>query len=990
MATILGSLVGSCAKKLQDIITEEAILILGVKGELKLLERTVNQIHFFLNDAKQRRTEELAVNNWLGELKDAMYEADDIIDLARLEGTKMLADNSLSSRNSLASTSLSFFSCLPNIRKRHEIGIRIRKFNAEIERILKLGQFLKLQNVQPSVEKLAVRRMKTSQLVEPNLVGKEISLACTRLVELILAHKERKAYKVSIVGTGGQAWICVSQEYSEVALLKEILRYFGLHYEQDETLGELSSKLAKAVENTSFFLVLDDVWQHGVWTNLLRTPLDSAAIGIILVTTQNDRVARAIGVQDIHQVELMSPHVGWELLWKSMNINEESEVQNLRSIGMEIVRLCGGLPLAIKVTASVLATKEKNENEWRKVINKSAWSMSNLPVDLRGALYLSYDELSWNLKQCFLYCALYPEDRHMHRDDLIRFWVVEGFIEEKEGQLLEDVAEEYYYELIYRNLLQPVPKYFDNSWCKTHDLLRQLAQHLSQEETFCGDLQSLKAKTWSKLRRISIVTDNGSIVLPSVEKEQLRARTLNVRRANVENTIFQRLPCIRVLNLTNSRVQNIPDCIGNLIHLRLLDLDGTDISYLPESVCSLINLQILNLQRCYALRCLPLATTQLCSLRRLALKRTPINQVPKGIHRLKFLNNLEGFPIGSSSDNSSDVQDGWNLEELVPLLQLRQLHIIKLERAAPCSAKPLLMDKKYLKVLFLRCTGRTYGQYSEKDVNNIENIFEQLMPPSSLEELVIWGFFGQRYPTWLGTTHLSSVKHLNIMFCKFCVHLPPIWQLPNLKYLRIEGATAVTKIGPEFIGCGVGNLGSTESIAFPKLESLVIADMPNWEEWTFAPEVGMKGEEDEAAAKQTGEALPPRMQLLPRLKRLELMGCPKLRALPWHLGEEASSLKELVLRGLDSLVVVENVPFLSESLLVYGCKGLERVSNLPQVRRLRARFCPNLRCVENVDNLQLLFLTEDMQDVSSLWLPGLQQQRQQLHGEDLDIYAWTW
>nr|TKW02336.1 hypothetical protein SEVIR_8G237332v2 [Setaria viridis] len=30
-----------------------------------------------------------------------------------------------------------------------------------------------------------------------------------------------------------------------------------------------------------------------------------------------------------------------------------------------------------------------------------------------------------------------------------------------------------------------------------------------------------------------------------------------------------------------------------------------------------------------------------------------------------------------------------------------------------------------------------------------------------------------------------------------------------------------------------------------------------------------------------------------------------------------------------------------------------------------------------------------MQEVSSLWLPGLQQQCRQVHGEDLDVYNWT-
>jgi hypothetical protein len=86
--------------------------------------------------------------------------------------------------------------------------------------------------------------------------------------------------------------------------------------------------------------------------------------------------------------------------------------------------------------------------------------------------------------------------------------------------------------------------------------------------------------------------------------------------------------------------------------------------------------------------------------------------------------------------------------------------------------------------------------------------------------------------------------------------------------------------------------------------------------------------------------------------------------------------------------VVENLPFLSEMLLIAGCEGLERVSNIPQVRELRAHLCPNLRYVERLDSLHQLFLSKDMQDVSSRWLPGLQEKHQQLHGEDMDVYTW--
>ncbi|GJN05120.1 hypothetical protein PR202_ga22725 [Eleusine coracana subsp. coracana] len=857
MATILDSLIGSCVNKLQNIVTEEAILILRVKDDLKELQRTMRQIQCFVNDAEQRRTEESSVNNWLGDLKDAMYEADDIIDLARLEGSKLLSDHPTSSRNMVACIGFPFLSCIPNIGRRHEIGIMIRNFNTELEKISKHGErFLKIQSMQPKEEVSVVRKMTKLELVEPNLVGKETSRACTRLVELILAHTKNKAYKIGIVGTGGigkttlaqkiyndnrikghfskQAWLCVSQEYSSVSLLKELLRNIGIDYKQDETDRELTKKLAKAVKNKSIFLVLDDIWQHEVWTDLLRTPLDAAEVALILVTTRIDTVARVVGVEDVHRVELMSSDVGWELLWKSMNISEETEVENLHGIGLDIVRMCGGLPLAIKVIASVLATKGRTENEWNRIINKSVWSMTKLPAQLRGALYLSYEELPRHLKQCFLYCALYPEDSTMYRDDLIRYWVAEGFVQEQDEQLLEDTAEEYYFELMHRNLLQPDPLRADYSTCKMHDLLRQLAQHLSRDECYCGEPQLLESKSSSRLRRITIITDGDSVTLPCVDKDHIKARTLLFRCSNspkVENTIFRRLPYIHVLDLTDLVIQNIPDCVGSLIHLRSLDLDGTDISYLPESIGCLINLQILNLSDCEALHSLPFGITRLCNLRRLGLSGTPINLVPKGIQKLLFINDLGGFPVGGGSDNSTRVQEGWNLEELGPLLQLRKLEMIKLERAAPFNTNSLLTDKKHLKEFNLSCTERTDEPYSEDDVINIEKVFDQLIPPRNLEDLGISEFFGRRFPSWLGVaTYLSSLKYVTLIYCKSFVHLPPLGQLPNLKYIRMKGAPTVTKIGAEFVGCGVDNPGSTEVVAFPKLEILIIEDMPNWKE----------------------------------------------------------------------------------------------------------------------------------------------------------------
>ena len=76
-----------------------------------------------------------------------------------------------------------------------------------------------------------------------------------------------------------------------------------------------------------------------------------------------------------------------------------------------------------------------------------------------------------------------------------------------------------------------------------------------------------------------------------------------------------------------------------------------------------------------------------------------------------------------------------------------------------------------------------------------------------------------------------------------------------------------------------------------------------------------------------------------------------------------------------------------ELLVIEDCEGLEKVSNLPQVSKLQVRGCPNLSHVERLDSLQRLGLGEDMQEVSSRWVPGLQEQHRRLHGQDLDVYT---
>ena len=179
MATILDSLVGSCINNLQAIITDEAVLILGVKEELIELQRRMIQIRHFLQDAEKRRIEESAANDWLGQLRDAMYDADDIIDIARSKGSKLLPDYSLPlSSKSHACSGLSLSSCLSKFRARHEVAVKIRELNKRIEKISKDKEFISLEDTRPAGNNVSAQYQRnnvSNDFIEPNLVGKEVA-----------------------------------------------------------------------------------------------------------------------------------------------------------------------------------------------------------------------------------------------------------------------------------------------------------------------------------------------------------------------------------------------------------------------------------------------------------------------------------------------------------------------------------------------------------------------------------------------------------------------------------------------------------------------------------------------------------------------------------------------------------------------------------------------------------------------------------------------
>nr|CAD1843707.1 unnamed protein product [Ananas comosus var. bracteatus] len=237
--------------------------------------------------------------------------------------------------------------------------------------------------------------------------------------------------------------------------------------------------------------------------------------------------------------------------------------------------------------------------------------------------------------------------------------------------------------------------------------------------------------------------------------------------------------------------------------------------------------------------------------------------------------------------------------------------------APPGNRAFVLANKAFLKKLAVSCTPQTGSAeaplYTEEEISKVEDTLEKLHPPRCLEALSIGNFCGQQLPSWILSsslgTYLPYLTYVSFIGLPLCSQLPPVGQLPHLRYLEFKNAFAIVTIGPELLSNGVCD-GVHTATAFPKLEFLFITDMPNWEEWSLV-------------GSETGNSLSCSLQVMPRPEVLHVIGCPKLRALPKGL-QHLRALRILRATMAHSLSVIEDFPFITE-LQINGNYNMETV-----------------------------------------------------------------
>ncbi|XP_021824496.1 disease resistance protein RGA2-like [Prunus avium] len=352
---------------------------------------------------------------------------------------------------------------------------------------------------------------------------------------------------------------------------------------------------------------------------------------------------------------------------------------------------------------------------------------------------------------------------------------------------------------------------------------------------------------------------------------------------------FSKLKSIRTLKLNENSIEEVPESIGGLVHMRYLDLSqNEELEELPNSVGNLFNLETLRLILCCGLVELPVSLRKLVNLKHLYISGCMDLKVPKEIGRLRNLQILDSLYLRGDDEGSLKLGDLGNLE-LQGSLWIGNLKSAKDGREAKNAE---LGNKKNL--LHLSLQFREYlNAFQEEPVSGSEivdlerggpdlkdgEILNAFQVHTNLESLLIYGYHSTTLcPSWMMNCH--NLRRLDFFRFPFCGVLAPLGKLPSLEYLGIHMMKSVKKVGVEFLGI-TGETPQTLIKSFPKLKKLQLADMVEWEEW--------EGVEEEDS----------KITIMPSLLYLEIVGCDRLKALPNFLWK--TPLRELSILGCSTL-----------------------------------------------------------------------------------------
>ncbi|MED6161210.1 hypothetical protein PIB30_058550 [Stylosanthes scabra] len=609
-------------------------------------------------------------------------------------------------------------------------------------------------------------------------------------------------------------WITIAKDCDNAKVMNDIRNRLGV---KDDSWNRSSehekvAKIYQVLRQRRFVLMLDDLWGKLDLQEVgVPHPKKAGCRSKVMFTTREEDVCDKMQADKKFKVECLSEEEAFALFCKKVGEGTLNSNVEIPRQAKKMAKECRGLPLAL-VTVGSAMSGVRNVVSWRQAKNElrgNPWIASDLEKHVFGVLKFSYDRLPDEAhKNCFLYCALYPEDYEIRVEDLIDRWIGEGFLGKTSKKSIYDMREEGHSiieKLKLSCLVEDVMADIFQWWprIKMHDVMRDMAIWIACDQDAIRDkvvvedhALRLHTEKMELVEKISVIRAAGMRQLPPCPN--VVTLCLQNLEDNVDFSNLQIMSKLKVLDLSNNRhIKHLPSEIGMVINLEFLNLSLSQVStqiQLPIELKNLEKLKVLLMKDTFT--------------------SSNIIKVLESLMQLQILRLGYGGRVGGSMSFSEagNIQEGILIDKLESLPQLEELCI---------NLKTIKGVQKLLKSTKLQgCLRYVWLSFIDEPIE-MATMLTSWSKMKHLELITLQYLYNiKEVPSNNYTCHFEVLREVEINGCDSITHLTWLKHAELLEILQVRNCNSIVELVKGGQGESVG-MDLFPHLRFLKLSFLV-------------------------------------------------------------------------------------------------------------------------------------------------------------------------
>ncbi|XP_010665534.1 probable disease resistance protein At4g27220 isoform X1 [Beta vulgaris subsp. vulgaris] len=699
---------------------------------------------------------------------------------------------------------------------------------------------------------------------------------------------------------GYVVWVDASYNMILKSLQEKIMKTFKIEIADTDDDKDRAIKIRNEfVRRKKCLVIVDSLWENFSLEDIGIPEKEEGVLCKVILTSRSKFMCGRIPKDEYIEIKPLSE--GWNFFQGTLKYDLSSLDDEVKNLVMKAVEACAGLPGEIIVLGHLIRELHgQSSNEMvsalEKILSSRTTSEPSTNTYRLRVLKHSYKKLGETAQLCFLYCALYPKGLPIEADQLIDNWIWDGLLERFIGTLQEKRKHG-------RTVLTTL---------KSARLLEKADSDGGTREAvkMLGLFHDMAVYILFK-RDLGVFINAGNDVIDfpatdglndKIQKASLMYNKLRVLK-NQPNC-----PALSTLLLQNNPLNFCSDSFFTKIpNLKLLDMSDTNISDLPSSICNLKFLRVLRLRNCHNMRFLP-RLSNLEELIVLDLFGTPLKELPLGMEKMKKLKRLDLSYTKLAKFQAGLVSALDSLEELLLIINDAEAYSWR-SKQTRSSAKEAYIEelacldglrilqvnffnqetyKEYVKAIpnamppprFKFCVGgfNTNGNLGENSIAFIDGYPVDQQLPEGTMELYLSMCRSNLSPN--NTLENSGIKFQNLKVLSLfdCCGLTYLFSfemlqcLQNLEKIYVRQCWSIVGIIKPAEKSNTDNPHAVPSCRLLKIQELVLINLPKL------------------------KSICPDQQELdwPAFRRFSVWNCKKLKTLPLVVSKATTMIK---LRG---------------------------------------------------------------------------------------------